>query len=330
MPSTPDPQTAKGAGTGRNSFWMAVVFVLGVGMSLAAFFISRHWDEERAHLHLSLQAHAAAAAVGAAADRCDEALHGLSELLGRRDDLSRADFAEIAGPLLRRQPGLLALQWVPVVPHAERPEVEGRAQRELGRPFEFSQLDAAGGRQRAAVREAYWPILFAEPVAGNESALGFDLSMETTRPALLQARDTADLVLSIPIRLGQAPGSQLGYVAIMPVYRGGRIPAVEAERPARLTGFVQGILRTGDFLTVAMREAPTGLIELMGMDLMPGSPFRVVHPAAPQRGERPAPTEAQMRAGWHLELKIKHGERQFALLFRPAPGAMAALRSWNP
>ena len=204
----------------------------------------------------------------------------------------------------------------------------GRHQpRALQKPRAWQQ---AGGRQRAAVREAYWPILFAEPVAGNESALGFDLSMETTRPALLQARDTGDLVLSIPIRLGQEPGSQLGYVAIMPVYRGGSIPAVEAERPARLTGFVQGILRTGDFLTVAMREAPTGLIELMGMDLMPGSPFRVVHPAAPQRGERPAPTEAQMRAGWHLELKIKHGERQFALLFRPTPGAMAARRKWSP
>ena len=156
------------------------------------------------------------------------------------------------------------------------------------------------------------------------------MSIEKTRSALLQARDRADVVLSSPIRLVQEPEGQLGYIVIMPVYRGGRIPASEAERPVRLTGFVQGVLRTSDFLTAAMREAPTDLIELMAMDLTAGSPFRVVHPLSPEPGGRPAPTEAEMRAGWHLELKMKQGERELALLLRPAPGALAALRSWNP
>ncbi len=305
--------------------------VLGAVFSLGAFQLVRQWDQERAELNLSLQAQVSASAVRAAVDRCDLMLRDLAELLGRRGDLSRAEFAEVARPLLLRHPELLALEWVPVVPQTERAGTEEQARRELGRPFEFMQSNAAGRLQRAGERALHWPILYVEPLTGNEVALGLDLAVEQNRTALGLARDEADLVLSRPIRLVQETGHQLGYVAMMPVYRGGGVPRTVAERQARLTGFAQGVLRVGDFLRSALRNAPSGSLEMMALDLTSDSPQRVVHFLPAQESAlAPVPTEAQMRARWHSELPVKWGGRQFALLFRSTPGAVAALWTWNP
>jgi len=315
----------------RGQFWVTVVLLLGVSLSLGAFQLVRRWDTERVNLHLTLQAQAAATAVRAAAEMNDELLHNLAELLGRRPDLTRAEFAEVAGPILRRHPEQRALEWVPVVAEAERAAVETRAARELGRPFQFTQTNAAGTLVRAEARALHWPILFVEPVAGNAAALGYDLAAGPTRSQLELARELGDLVLSPPIRLVQEPDRQLGYVTIMPVYRGGAIPATAAERRARLAGFVQAVMRAGDFLRVAMRDAPPAALDLMALDLSPGSPERVIHflPAKAET-QMPAPAEAEMRAGWHVELSMRLGERQFALLFRPVPAAVAALLTLNP
>ncbi len=318
-------------GASRDHVWIAAAVVVGVVLSLGMFHRVRQWDEERAELHLSLQAQAAAGAVWASAETCDEVLHNLAELMGRKGDLSRAEFAEVTLPLLRRHPGLRALEWVPVVPSAERARVEEQARRELGRPFDFTQTNGIGGMQRTGNRALHTPILYVEPLAGNEAALGFDLATGPNRTKLARACDLGDLVLSQPIRLVQETARQLGYVAIMPVYRNGGIPRTEAERRVRLTGFVQGVFRAGDFLHAVIGGAPPGMLDMMVLDLTADNPERVVHflPAKEVAGER-APTEPEVRAGWHSEQRMKLGERQFALLFRASPSAMAGLRTLNP
>jgi PAS domain S-box-containing protein len=315
----------------RDQFWVTIVVLLGVALSLGAFRLVRRWDTERANLHLTLQAQAAAGAVRAAAAMNDELLHNLAELLGRRSDLSRAEFAEVARPLLRRHPGLRALEWVPVVPAGERARVEAQAARELGRAFSFTQTNTVGALVRAGERPVHLPVLFAEPVAGNEAALGYDLAVGPTRRQLDQARDLGDLVLSPPIRLVQEPDRQLGYVTIMPVFAGGAIPPTPAERRAKLAGYVQAVLRAGDFLRAAISDAPSASLDVMALDLSPGSLERVVHfLPAKAADDPPVPAEAALREGWHVELKLRLGERTFGLLFRPAPEAVAGLRSWNP
>ncbi|MFM8470652.1 MAG: PAS domain S-box protein, partial [Limisphaerales bacterium] len=209
--------------------------------------------------------------------------------------------------------------------------METQARAELGRFFQFTQTNAAGALVRAAERPAHWPILYVEPPAGNEAAFGYDLMAEASRGSLAQARDRGDLVLAPLLRSGQEPEHQFGYVASMPVYRGGTIPRTPAERAERLTGFVQWVLRTGDFLRGAMQDAPPISLDLLALDLTPGSGERAGHflPAKESAGQ-PAATEAEMRAGWHTEMRVRFGERDFAMLFRPAPGALAALHTVNP
>ncbi|NBR86422.1 MAG: PAS domain S-box protein [Proteobacteria bacterium] len=304
--------------------------MLGAVLSLGAFLQVRAWDEKRAELDLTLQAQAAASAVRGAGEVSDELLHNLAELMGRRGDLSRAEFAEVTRPLLARNPELRALDWAPVVRAAEWARVEEQARRELGRPFEFTQPNGTNAPQRTGERAFYWPVLYVEPVAGNEMALGLDLVMGFNQAAHDFAGANADLVLSHPLWLVQEPERQLSYMAIMPVYRGGGVPAAGPERAPRLAGFVHGLFRAGDFLREAMQDAPPTRLDLMALDVTPGSPERLIH-FLPAKDSAPmaVPTEAEMRAGWHVALPLTFGERKLALLFRPTPGALAALRTVN-
>ncbi|NBV25310.1 MAG: PAS domain S-box protein [Proteobacteria bacterium] len=310
---------------------MLVVAALGIAFSLGVFQLVRYWDEKRAELHLTLQAQAAASAVRDSGEVCDELLHNLAELMGRRGDLSRAEFSEVTRLLLSRHKEIRSINWAPVVPASERARVEAQAARELGRPFGFTQRNAAGNPEPATPREVYWPVLYIEPLAGSERSLGLDVRTALNRAAHDFACDDADLVLTRPFRPFHEPAQQLSYAAIMPVYRGGGMPAVGPERQARLTGFVHGIFRVGDFLRDAMLEAPPTMLDMMALDLTPESPERLIHYLpAKESAAAAVPTEADMRAGWYVELPMRLGERSLALLFRPAPGALAAMRTLNP
>ena len=332
MPNEPDSPSGKAkAGVAvRDSVWIAAVVVLGLAGSLGIFQWVRQWDRERAELHLSLQAQATASAVRMEAETCNEVLHNLGELIGRRSDLSRSEFAEIARPILRRHPGLRALEWVPLVRQADRLRVEELATRELGHRFEFTQSRLPGGLERAEDRAVHAPILYAEPLTGNELALGFDLTRGPTTNALDLARDVGDLVLSPPIRLVQEPEQQMGYVLIMPVYREGKIPATRVERQARLIGFAQGVVRVGDFLRNVINEAPPLTLDLMALDLTPGSTERILAHVPVGKTEPVAASEPAMRSGWHVEHLLTLGERLFALVFHPSEEAITAASSWNP
>ena len=313
----------------RDSIWIAAVLVLGVAGSLGMFLWVRQWDQERAELHLSLQAQATASAVRMEAEMCGEVLHNLAELLGRRSDLSRGDFADITRPMLRRHPGLRALEWVPLVRSADRKRVEELATRELGRHFEFTQRKSPSELQRAEDNAIHAPILYVEPTAGNEQALGFDLTRGPTAHALDQARDEGGLVLSPPVRLVQESEQQVGYVLIMPVYLNGIIPATRAERQTKLIGFAQAVLRLGDFLRTVMQEPLPRNLNLMMLDLTSGSPERVLMYVPARNSDSAVVSESAIRSGWHEEQVLSLAKRLFALLFHPTAVAAAPASSWN-
>lgn len=169
-----------------------------------------------------------------------------------------------------------------------------------------------------------------EPTAGNERALGFDLTRGPTAHVLDLARDAGELLLSPPVRLVQESEQQVGYVLIMPVYQAGKIPANLAERQARLVGFVQGVIRVGDFLRAGMKENPPLTLNLLALDLTPGSSERLLAQVQAPGADSAVASEPAIRAGWHSEQLMRLGKRLFALVFHPTNTALAAASSWNP
>jgi PAS domain S-box-containing protein len=109
------------------------------------------------------------------------------------------------------------------------------------------QLDAQGARLPVDQREVYYPVLLAEPEAGNERAIGYDVGSEPIRRgALLEAARTGLVQASDPVALVQGSGDRHGVVLYRPVYGPG-------GRPQSLRGFAVAVLRLESVLRQSLR-----------------------------------------------------------------------------
>ncbi len=127
-----------------------------------------------------------------------DALQTTADMLGS-DHVDRNEFARFARGVLERHPGMLALEWRPRVIDARRRAVEESARRDGLEGFVFREVDSVTPRGRAP---EYYPILYVEPVAGNEKALGMDMP-----PGRSLIRDAAAKALSsgLPARHRRRP-----------------------------------------------------------------------------------------------------------------------------
>jgi diguanylate cyclase (GGDEF)-like protein/PAS domain S-box-containing protein len=149
-------------------------------------------------------------------------------------------FRNFTQPFISDHADIQALEWIPRIPAAERPAYEAR----LGKPF---YTETAGGRQDfrpAPIREEYFPIVYAEPLASNAEALGLDIASKPNSYAAIQkTRDTGRTTLSAMIRLVQDKSRQPSAVIYSPVYLPGRPLATLPERRAALAGFIANIFQ---------------------------------------------------------------------------------------
>ena len=169
----------------------------------------------------------------------------------------RATFAELAKGVLEGHPEVRALEWSPRVPHDALAQVKAKAEAEGLSGFDIFEKDPKGMRGPVARREAYFPVYFTEPLAGNERAVGYDLGSEPIRASALQAAISgARPHLTAPIVLVQETGSSSGVLLFVPA-RGGVVLAV-----LRLDDLVHHALSATSTagLTVSVRDSEGGLL----------------------------------------------------------------------
>jgi len=131
------------------------------------------------------------------------------------------------------------------VPAAQRAAVETAAHEDGFPEFTIYEKRAEGEAVPAAPRDWYYPVLFAEPLAGNEAALGYDLGSEPVRRrALEEALRTEAAFATDPVILVQERGSQKGALVYYPVFTEGH--------PRRFRGFALVALRLGTMLQAAL------------------------------------------------------------------------------
>ena len=206
----------------------AVLPVVMLGLTLAAW-VAAGWREQT--LALAESSRVAARTVDAANERIQRYFDlaiGLGGLLRVGDGLSRREFhdqyemQEIAA----RFPGVVALQYAPLVLEADRARFEAsvRADRSMS-PAGYPGF-AIHPRSR---RQSYLPILYNEPMLGNERAFGFDA---TSNPALREvqerARDSGRPELSEKVSLVQ--GGQAVLLRYAVYQRGSRAVTIEQRR----------------------------------------------------------------------------------------------------
>ena len=235
---------------------VALVFLLGIILSVAAWRYAVKQDSERVRVGFLSRAQTQASVANQHLRAYQEMVHSLRDSFLGQQVVTRQEFTNVARALLERHPGVQALQWVRIVPHAQRVAFEEHASRELGRPFVIRRRQADNSLISAGEDQEYFVITYVEPFAGNEAALGYDVLTAPSVPMLTAARADRQFKVSRTFRLAQSrPGqTEPGVVFILPVWHVDRADS-------QVEGFVQGV-----FLVQTMLAQSHGLTTNEALD----------------------------------------------------------------
>jgi len=295
---------------------VAGVIVVGVMLSLVAYHKTSTEAERLLLAEFARRADVRTARTNEVVANFENSLFGLSQLLIGSQEVTRAEFALAAQAMRGRYPGISALEWVQIVPDAQRAEMEARVSRELGRKFEFISYQDGRGAIRSPATPDHYPILYVEPLAGNEPALGFDLAFGPTTADLAWARSSGQMAVSQRIRVIQDPS--LGSSSVILIWPVNRPTDSEPE----FLGFVQGVFRLSDMLVGSLREQGGDAFDILWLDpRVESGPARFLHYYSPdQVGEASPPSEQEFRAGHYRKFKLNVGGRHWLALYRPNAG----------
>jgi signal transduction histidine kinase/DNA-binding NarL/FixJ family response regulator len=311
-----ETQVTMNSSQSKTGQWPAVVVLTGgLLLSCLASSVVRDWERQEVR---NRAAHIAAERVEALKSeliRSMEVLYGIEGFLSARQEISREEFrAFVSGPL-RRRPQIQGLAWDPRVPGSARARFEAEASAAGGMRFHLVEQRNEGDLIQAGERPEYFPVYFMENLARNEPALGFDVASEEKRRAALErARDSGLPAATAPLRLVQEPGSQSGFLVLLPVYRGPSTTV--AERRANLRGFAVAVFRIADLVDESLLAMTEGGIGVSIVDRAAG--MEIYH-----RDVR-APLESQ---GWETEMDL-HG-RTWILRFTPSANFQSGPFMWQ-
>jgi len=206
------------------SLTLAAALTLGGGLIATAVLTVAVGRLEYDNQALALQ-QSAGVRVAALRQGLDDAVEVLSvtnQLFTTVQPVTRAQFHDFTTPLLRRNPYIRAFNFHRVVTADERLAFETEL-RQLQPDLVLREMR---GAERVPVppRARYYIVDYLEPMAGNEAALGLDISQyHEVTDALARAQASGRPALTGLLKLAQAPGTP-SFEVIMPVYgQGGHL-----------------------------------------------------------------------------------------------------------
>jgi PAS domain S-box-containing protein len=242
--------------------------------------------------------------------------------------VGRKEFHRFADRILTRNKAVQALEWAPRVPQRLRAAYESSTRRSGHASVEIAERSAAGRMVTAGKRAEYFPVDSAEPLAGNEKAIGFDLASNLARRhALERSAATGQLSATGRITLVQETRDQYGMLVFRPVYRGGILPPDIASRREALIGVVLGVFRFQDMMA---RAAPSAAVSsdlrVAIFDHSAAPPEQLLYPkGAPFGAAKDIPR------GFRLGRTVPVAGRSWEIVAYPRPGALEPIRwsSWS-
>ncbi len=223
---------------------VALIVLLGAGLTLISWQTARRKETERIRTGFLSRAQTQAAVVTQKLRNYEEMVYSLRDSFIGQEFVDRQEFGRVSKSLLQRHAGVQALEWVRIVPEAERTSFEQTLTKEVGRPIGIVRRQPDGSVKTAPADREYFVITYVEPTIGNDIVLGYDVQSAPTGPLVKAARDDRLLKVSQPMRLFQSTSDtdEPGLIFILPFWRTG--PG--GDRPVE--GFVQGVFHVRTML----------------------------------------------------------------------------------
>ena len=319
-----------------------VVFAMGVTLSAAAAYLVAGQVAREERLKFEADVGGAEDAIASRVRVYSDLLMGIRGLLIAENAIGRDEFRRYVDSLdlKHRYSGVQVIHYSRRITDAQRPAFEATVRSDTSvesRGYPGFAINPPG------IRPEYVIVQYVEPMAGNEAALGLDLSGDSVRLAALErTRDSGKLTASGAIALAHDPSRHPGFAMRLAVYRKDAPLATVAERREAFTGMVSAsfividLMRgalSGPFLQkfhVQIHDAgildnPKGLQPPAIGNLMFDSD-RLHNPATRPRALIAAGEEAARRSVANLDI----GERRWNLYFSARPESGVAFERWLP
>jgi diguanylate cyclase (GGDEF)-like protein/PAS domain S-box-containing protein len=223
------------------TFVPALALGIGVVVSIVMYFVMRDSIEREAKLRFERQASDAQHVIEARIHSYADVMYGLGALFNASYPVTRTEFHHyVAGlDLAHRYPGFWGFNYAEHVLQRAKAKLEARVRKD-------ASLDPRGYPKFAVIppgdRSEYYVLVYLEPMTGNESLLGLDISNNPSAAnprniadALASARDSGKLRSSGELLRIKGPKPFTGLSMRLPVYRSGMpLETVEQRRAAYL------------------------------------------------------------------------------------------------
>ncbi len=164
----------------RSIWWgyfpVALVTVIGVSISMAAFLHYLSWERSQVEIAFREASQDRILVIQRELKHTLAIVRDIASFFEASEIVGRREFRKFVGPALKRQAGIKALQWVPVVLAAERTAFLQEAQQSFP-PFRITEIDPLGKLIERPDRSIYYPVLYVQPYQSNKETLGLNMGV---------------------------------------------------------------------------------------------------------------------------------------------------------
>lgn len=258
-------------------------------------------------------------------ERASEQMQAVEGLLVTSENVGHDDFRKFVTRLGADDKTRFTFQWAPRIKLEQRKKFEASARQDGMAGFSIFERSALGQRFTAETRSEYYPILFAEPRAEEQSDLGLDLaSIPDVVPVLNSARDTGRVTAALLSPWPPQKTQQQELFLYNPVYQNQMEDESLAARREHLLGFVRIELPVIELLKVSLaagglRQRDVYLFDMTDEDdpLFFASTVPWPLPINEPLSALSAHKLAQLQTTANQASQIELGGRQLLFLVRP-------------
>ena len=302
---------------------LAVGFGVGLTASVALFVLVTSQEQSRVRGEFDRKAEALALAFRGGVKDTVEELQNVGALFTLSASVDRRSFRTFVSQILERQPSIRAFAWSPLVTDRERSGTEAAARRDGLQDYQFTERHPDGRLGPAGRRAEYAPVVYVEPLALRQAALGFDVLSDPVRRAVVEkARDIGRAVATEPTTPAAGTPGDRGMLIFQPVYRPGAPTTAVTQRRAALRGFVVETVDLDELIRGALPDLRREGLEVRLVDATRTLSEMALFASAGVDAASPGPLRFVM---WMTVL-----DRQWRLELYAAPWYLAARRSEGP
>jgi PAS domain S-box-containing protein len=250
-----------GRGTGR-IYAPYIVIALGALLAVSLYSLLETSFESSVKQRFDAAVHNYTEAIGHGIEAHLETLYYIRSDFDASAFVDREEFHMLVSRSLERNPGIVALEWVPRVSARERAAMEAAAREEVSTDFVFGDDPATTGMTAAAQRDVYFPVYYVEPQERFLPVLGLDLAARPEQlAALMQVARTNTPVVSSRLQVFFPDEDTYVVFVALPVYKPEMPLANAREREAALHGFAVMVTDIGAMIEaiLAKHTSPAGL-----------------------------------------------------------------------